>query len=113
MLSLCNTARFYVFSEKDIQIKKYIRLGKFMSKAKVEAEKVNFKIIEGQDFLVKHILNPLDIPKNCIFKAFDTYSVNPTTLIDNVSLNGNCYKFSEIELPVGMEFGVDFLKGKN
>ncbi len=113
MLSLGNIARFYIFSEKDIQIKKYIRLGKFMSKAKIKAEKVDFKVIEANDFLVKQILNPLDIPKNYKLKAFDTYSVNPTILVDNVSLNGDSYKLKHVELPVGMKFGVEFLKGKN
>lgn len=113
MLSIDNVARFYIFSKNKIQINKYIRLGKFMSKAKIKAKEVNFEIIKDNDFLSKQILNPLDIPSNCSLKAFDTYSVNPTVLIDNVLLKGDYYKLTNMNLPVDMKFGVDFLKGKN
>lgn len=113
MLSIDNVARFYIFSENDIHIRKYIRLGKFMSKAKIKVEKVNFEIIKDKDFLSKQILNPLDISKTSVFKSFDTYSVNPTVLIDNVSLKGDYYKTPNMDLPIDMKFSVEFLKGKN
>lgn len=116
MLSINNKARFYIFSEYEIlsdsSDKKYIRLGKFMSKAKVEYKKVNFSISEKQTSLVNQILNPLDIPKRYLLKNFDIYSVNPVSLIDNVNLEGDLYNLPEIKLPVGMKFGVDSLKGE-
>lgn len=116
MLSIGNKARFYVFSEQEIfskpSGKKYIRLGKFMSKAKVEFKKVNFSITEKQIISIKQILNPLDIPKKYSFRNFDIYSVNPVSLIDNATLEGEFYSFDDMKLPVGMSFGIEFMKGE-
>lgn len=112
MLSIGNKAIFFVISDKEVEIPKYIRLGKFMSKAKISFEKVKFSLVENQDFVTKHLLNPLDIPKDKYsIKAFDTYSVNPVALIDNVYLKGNYYNLSDVNLPIDMKFGVDILKG--
>lgn len=115
MLSIGNKARFYIFSEKDLFHKdsgnKYIRLGKFMSKAKVEFKKINFTITDRENNNVSQILNPLDIPKNYLFKGFDIYAVNPVSLIDNANIEGEFYSFSDMKLPIGMKYGVDFIKG--
>ncbi len=115
MLSLGNKARFYIISEKDIfpdsKNKKYIRLGKFMSKAKVEYNKVDFTTTDKQSTYIDQILNPLDIPKKYYLKGFDIYSINPVSLIDNVNIEGEFYSFSNMKLPIGMNFGVDSLKG--
>lgn len=112
MLSIGNKARFYILSENHIDIKKYIRLGKFMSKAKVEYKEIKFSVIEKQNSVIKQIMNPLDIPKNYSLKNFDIYSVNPVSLIDNAHIEGDFYSFEDMKLPIGMKFGVDFLKGE-
>lgn len=114
MLSMENKARFYIISEKELFTEsnfiKYIRLGKFMSKAKVEINKIDYKKSENKSLLIKHILNPLDIPKDYLLKAFDIYAVNPVSLIDNATAQGDFYTFKDINLPIGMKFEVDFLK---
>jgi len=112
MLSLGNTARFYILAENEIVLKKYIRLGKFMSKARIDYTKVNFLISESKNKIINQILNPLDIPETYSIKNFDVYSVNPVSLIDNITLDGVFYSFSGMALPMGMKFGVDFLKGE-
>lgn len=113
MLSIGNKARFYIISKNRIDINKYIRLGKFMSKAKIEYTeyKEGDYSISNDSTNIKQILNPLDIPKSYKLKNFDIYSINPVSLIDNISIEGDFFSFKDTKLPIGMNFNVDFLKG--
>ncbi|MFN8673086.1 MAG: type I-D CRISPR-associated protein Cas5/Csc1 [Candidatus Sericytochromatia bacterium] len=113
MLSIGNKARFYIISKNQIEIKKYIRLGKFMSKAKIEYKeyKMDNYIASSENTTINQILNPLDISKNYKLKNFDIYSINPVSLIDNVNIEGEFFTLKDTKLPIGMKFNVDFLKG--
>lgn len=110
MLSIGNVARFYIISKNEVTINKYIRLGKFMSKAKIEAKKITFQLKEKADFNVNQTLNPLDILSQSDINNFDAFPINPIVLIDNVKMTGAFYECGEVNLPNGMKFGVDFLK---
>lgn len=109
-LGIGNRAETYIFSQERISIPKYIRLGKFMSKARVESIEQPVEIIEAKNVRVPLLLNPADLPPEYTFTVFDLISVPPTPLARNAVLSGQFYHLPEsIRLPVGMRFGIEAL----
>ena len=109
-LSIGNTAVFYLISRDSYQVPGYIRLGKFMSKARVQAAAIVYTEIEAQNVTIPFLLNPNDLPTETTLTTFDLVNVPPTPLIRNGSMNGRFYQLGQREyLPVGMRFGVDLL----
>lgn len=114
LLAASNQALTYVFSREPIAIPRYIRLGKFMSKAHIESSSVTIEDIETrQDHPVtKVLLNPADLPADTHLTIFDLINVPPTPLIRNAVLTGNFYKVRDSDvthLPQGMAFNVEQL----
>jgi CRISPR-associated protein Csc1 len=106
-LALGNEAIFYLISQEPYQPPSYIRLGKFMSKARVVATKANFDLIETETVTVPFLLNPNDFAEETQLLGFDLVNVPPTPLIRNGVLNGRFYRLNaQTHLPVGMRFGV-------
>ncbi len=107
-LAIGNRAIAYVLSRQPQTIPAYIRLGKFMSKARVSVTEPPFETIEGQDIQVGRLLNPAHLPPEYALTTFDLISVPPTPLVRNARLNGQFYKLPEgVSLPIGMRFGVE------
>jgi len=107
-LGIGNRAEAYVFSREGLSIPNYIRLGKFMSKARVEYKEQPVEIVEDQNIRVPLLLNPSDLPSEYTLTIFDLVSVPPTPLIRNPVLNGQFYRLpGGLLLPVGMRFGVN------
>jgi CRISPR-associated protein Csc1 len=100
---------FFVISEQAIQFPQWIRLGKWMSKAKLDV-----KILEAvqtqtnQTFTVAYPLNPLDVIFRYNVIQFDTINMPPVSLIRNVKLTGDCYRIPQNEgiltLPANMTY---------
>jgi CRISPR-associated protein Csc1 len=84
--------RFYVLSEKTLTLPRWIRLGKWMSKALVEVTKV--ESVQAQrhqgSFTAICTLNPLDVAKNTL-QVFDIISMPPSSLVTNARLDGSYY----------------------
>lgn len=109
-LSIGNRAIFYLISTAPYQIPTYIRLGKFMSKARVQAVAVAYNEVESQNVTISFLLNPNDLSLETALTTFDLVNVPPTPLIRNGSMNGRFYQLDKREyLPAGMRFGVDML----
>lgn len=105
MLAPENRAVFYVLSENPVALPSYIRLGKFMSKAKVTAREVSWRIVEGREETVRPYLNPTDLPRDLSLRVFDVLSVRPAPLIRNAAITGRLYQVEgETYLPCGMRF---------
>jgi CRISPR-associated protein Csc1 len=112
MLALGNNAIFYILSDNaiDADIPPYIRLGKFMSKAKVTTRRHNLEPGEQQTTYLDMVLNPVDLPESLQLKRFDICNIHPSTFLKNVEATGRFYELSgKVYLPVGMKFGVDQL----
>ena len=74
----------FIISSQSIKLPKWIRLGKWMSKAEVKVEELTeFKTVT-KDFICKHPLNPLDVMFTHQVVSYDTLNMPPVSLIRNV-----------------------------
>ena len=111
LLSIGNKGVFYLTSHKEFRVPRYIRLGKFMSKAKISAYKQNYREIHAQDVPYHDYLNPNDLPSGTQIGMFDLLNIRPTPLIRQAQLSGNFYELADDTktlLPAGMQFYTDF-----
>ena len=91
-------------------VPRYVRLGKFMSKARVAVEEIPVKETEQQEAVIPFLLNPADLPPEISLSVFDLISVPPTPLVRNARLGGRFYRLKDgTLLPMGMRFGVERL----
>lgn len=100
--------RFYILAEKELEIPLYIRLGKFMGKAKLIIEEAQSVVKKKGKFTSYHLLNWEDLKDKP--KVFDILTQTlPTQLIENgYYLEGEYWegKFGEdrIEFPEVMKY---------
>lgn len=84
------------------KIPKFIRLGKWMSKAEINLEQLdNLRIKQGK-FTFSYALNPLDIMFTNQVISYDVINMPPVSLIHNVTMYGEYYE--NLNLPVKMEY---------
>ena len=94
---------------------KWIRLGKWMSKAEVEVK--NFQDLKPsqseKEFIFPYPLNPLDVMFSHRVMSYDVVNMPPVSLIKNVKLAGKYYSFemskqlsknNKLEIPALMEY---------
>ncbi len=90
-----STFEFFVLSEHPVQLPRWIRLGKWMAKARVTAKPpVTIQSKQGA-FHADGALNPLDLtqrPENC-----NIIAMAPASLITNVYSSGAFYEFEYVE----------------
>ena len=111
LLSIGNKGVFYVTSRNEFRVPRYIRLGKFMSKAKISSYKQHYREINAQDVPYPNYLNPNDLPSDTQIGTFDLLNIRPTPLIRQVQLSGGFYELADDArtlLPAGMQFYTDF-----
>jgi CRISPR-associated protein Csc1 len=99
---------FLIISQRDIKelLPRWIRLGKWMSKAELKVQKLTTKSTEGM-FVCSHPLNPLDVMFTNQVLSYDVVNMPPVSLIQNVQIRGRYYTFEEIKdlkLPATMEY---------
>jgi CRISPR-associated protein Csc1 len=93
----------YVLSSEPITLPRWIRLGKWHSKALVETEVVKITERSG-DYLAACPLNPLDVPPNTL-RAFDIISMPPSSLVTNARCHGEHYEVGNgVGIPVGLRY---------
>lgn len=93
----------YVLSAEPLALPRWIRLGKWHSKALVEAEPVAARLASGA-YRAACPLNPLDVPGDALH-AFDIVSMPPSSLVANARCNGEHYEVERgVGLPVGMRY---------
>lgn len=98
-----STFECYVLSETAITLPRWIRLGKWHSKALVEWESVAVQEKSGA-FVCPVPLNPLDV-KPGMLRTFDIISMPPASLVANARLEGKFYDLGDGKgLPVGMSY---------
>jgi len=105
-----STFEFYVLSEQEVALPHWIRLGKWMAKARVEVKARGSARTKQGSYRVNGALNRLDIellPENCNIVA-----MAPASLITNVYCTGGYYELDydedgrsgSIRLPVNMYY---------
>lgn len=102
---------FFVISQKPIKLPKWIRLGKWMSKAEVTIEEAGKINIKTGDFTFRHPLNPLDVMFTHQVISYDVINMPPVSLIQNVSIcQGEYYELEhpntseKLRLPAKMQY---------
>ncbi len=98
---------FFVISQKELKLPKWIRLGKWMSKAEVTVEKLPQPKIEENVFICTHLLNPLDVMFTNQVISYDVVNMPPVSLIQKIQMRGQFYKFDhvkDVRLPVNMSY---------
>lgn len=95
---------FFVISEKSLTLPRWIRLGKWMSKAELTVEELSIRRSQG-DFTVAFPLNPLDVMFSYQILSYDTVNMPPVSLIRNVRLKGEYYSFeNNLQIPAQMQY---------
>lgn len=112
MMGIGTVLHFFVISIHDLKLPRYIRLGKFMSKARVAVTLYeNPTIVSRKHQTVRYLLNPLDLPEGMQVTSYDTYNIHPVPLIRNANLTGQFIRLSDnLYLPANMKFGIEFLQ---
>ena len=97
---------FFIISEKSLKLAKWIRLGKWMSKAAVEiVEQKEVKRSPSEtDFIFAYLLNPLDVMFTHQVISYDVVNMPPVSLIQNVKMLGRYYEFDKLKIPACMEY---------
>ncbi len=98
-----STFACYVVSAAPLALPRWIRLGKWHSKALVQAEELEVKESTG-DYTAACPLNPLDVPAGAL-RAFDIISMPPASLVANARCGGPYYRVAQgVGIPVGMRY---------
>jgi CRISPR-associated protein Csc1 len=102
---------FFVISQKQLKLPKWIRLGKWMSKAEVQTQEVTEFKLKTSDFTFPYPLNPLDVMFTHSVVSYDVVNMPPVSLIQNVSIRqGEYYEFEnlnkseKLRLPARMQY---------
>jgi CRISPR-associated protein Csc1 len=97
---------FFIISEKFLKLTKWIRLGKWMSKAAVEIveQKEVTRSPSETDFIFPYLLNPLDVMFSHQVISYDVVNMPPVSLIQNVKMLGRYYEFDKLKIPGCMEY---------
>lgn len=83
---------FFIISQKrSFDFPHWVRLGKWMSKAKLLVTPLIASKMQSDDFFYPYPLNPLDVMPNYTIRGFDTINMPPVSLIRNVRLVGDFY----------------------
>lgn len=95
-LGVGSTFDFVVLSREEWILPKWIRLGKWMSKAEITvaaSETVNE--VRSGEFVSDFPLNPLDLLPSHQVHAFDLISMPPVSLLDNALISGPHYRLDD------------------
>ncbi len=100
---------FFVISQKLINFPKWIRLGKWASKAELTVEELpKAKRHQLAEFTVSYPLNPLDVMFTHQVLSYDTVNMPPVSLIRNVRIRGEFYTCEglkeDFKLPALMQY---------
>lgn len=93
----------YVLSERALALPRWVRLGKWHSKALVEYSDVAWKLSDGE-YRAAGPLNPLDVPAGTL-RAFDIISMPPSSLVANAHCAGPHYALAPgLGLPLDLAY---------
>ncbi len=103
MIERGNRFRTLVFG--DSHLPEYIRVGKFMSKVRVEVlETVGITILPEGIYDCHTYLNSADLPPNLSLLSFDLISIPPASLLKNLRFRGIAWQVGEYTIPPNLEF---------
>ena len=93
---------FFIVGKLPEQLPKWIRLGLWMSKARIEVKKELSLTPKQGNFTCSHLLNPIDLPISP--ELYDLISMPPVSLLQNARFNGEYVEFGKVCLPASMAY---------
>lgn len=95
----------FIISEKFLTLPKWVRLGKWASKAEVVVEELEkIRLHQEAEFTYPYPLNPLDVMFTNQVLSYDTINMPPVSLIRNVRLRGQYYETEGLKIPTRMAY---------
>jgi CRISPR-associated protein Csc1 len=95
---------FFAISQQTIDLPKWIRLGKWSSKAEVMQTPLSDVRQRNGTFAVPYPLNPLDVMFTHQVLSYDVINMPPVSLIQNSQVQGQYYEADGIKIPACMEY---------
>lgn len=103
MIERGNKFQTLVFGNREIP--DYIRVGKFMSKVRVDIlSKVEITLLPDGEYDSQNYLSAADIPPNLELLSFDLISMPPAPLLKNLHFRGEAWQVGEMIVPAGLHF---------
>lgn len=86
----------YIVAPAEIKIPRWIRLGKWSAKVKVEARILPDKLIQERsgNYVCEHPLNPLDLEPDTSLRLYNRIVMPPVSLISQAQLQGRYWQCS-------------------
>lgn len=99
---------FFVISEQKLELPKWVRIGKWASKAELKIQEIqNPQLHSAKEFTCSHPLNPLDVMFTNQVISYDTINMPPVSLIQNIKMRGEYYSFDKVKtlkIPAKMQY---------
>ena len=100
MLATGTRARFYIILRDgaEVALPAYVRLGKFMSKARLDAQEVSARMFESAEERLGHLMNGADLlasdyrPRN-----YSMLNIPPSPLLRGAAISGALLEVSDDE----------------
>ncbi|WP_413167533.1 type I-D CRISPR-associated protein Cas5/Csc1 [Capilliphycus salinus ALCB114379] len=97
--------RFHTLIFGECKLPEYIRLGKFMSKVRVNPLKALEVVnLPADNYQTKAYLNAADLPRNISLLVFDLIAMPPASLIKNLQFHGEAWQAGEYIVPANTQF---------
>lgn len=118
MLGLGSRAYFYLLDRDQLiaegkgpRLLPYIRLGKFMSKVRIEWQKrVTPQLVQRDRVKVSGLLNAADLVDTMNLLVYSSYNIHPAPVLRDVQMSGQFWQLDQDTfLPVQMHYGVEKL----
>jgi CRISPR-associated protein Csc1 len=98
---------FFVVSERELKLARWMRLGKWASKAELITQTPKLQRHSAKEYIIPYPLNPLDVMFTNQVISYDTINMPPVSLIRNVRMVGEYYTlegFDNLKLPANMQY---------
>lgn len=87
---------FAVMSFQPCNLPRWIRLGKWFTKAKLDIlQSEEVTQVDRGEFVAGFPINPLDLAETCQIHTYDLITMPPVSVLDNVLLSGEFYRLAD------------------
>jgi CRISPR-associated protein Csc1 len=98
-------SRFQTVVFGNRELPEYIRVGKFMSKVRVDVmQKLTVTTLPAHDYTCAMYLSAADIPAHLQLLTFDLISMPPVSLLKNLRFHGEALQVGNFTLPANLAF---------
>lgn len=97
--------RFQTLVFGDVELPEYIRVGKFMSKVRVEIQQqISVTALPEGEYNCCAYLNSADLPTGLTLLNFDLISIPPASLLKNLRFRSAAWRVGDYTIPANLEF---------